>query len=97
MSDFVLLVDAIFPLGMVVVTPGAIDAMGRQSIAPATLLQRHVSGDWGDLCAEDRHKNDRALKRGGRILSRYQLADSTFYVITEADRSVTTMLLPSEY
>jgi len=62
------------------------------------ILARHVAGDWGDLDARDKALNDAAVKRGGRIFSAYQLTDDIrVWVITEADRSSTTVLLPSEY
>ena len=61
-------------------------------------LQRHVAGDWGEVCAEDKQSNDHALVEGTRILSAYRAADGTkFWIITEADRSVTTVLLPEDY
>jgi len=60
-------------------------------------LGRHVRGDWGDVDAEDRAANDRALREGTRVLSSYRAGGVKFWVITEADRSATTVLLPSEY
>lgn len=90
-----------FPLGRVVATPGAIATMGELNISPISLLERHVSGDWGDLCKEDREQNEEALKIGNRLMSVYGVdgTDSTqkVWVITEWDRSVTTILLPDEY
>jgi hypothetical protein len=65
---------------------------------PAELLARHVSGDWGDVCEEDAQENDFSVSRDLRILSAYVLGTGvTVWVITEADRSATTFLLPSEY
>jgi hypothetical protein len=90
---------ALFPLGQVVATPGALDALGGEGIGAEELLKRHVSGDWGELCADDRRENELSLKEGFRILSAYTLARTgvKLWVITEADRSVTTLLLPDEY
>jgi len=63
-----------------------------------TAIWRHLGGEWGDLCDEDKTANDDALREGGRLLSKYHAPDRTaFYVITECDRSVTTVLLTSEY
>ena len=60
-------------------------------------FSRHASGDWGDLCEEDKAVNDDALKNGGRLFSAYKKDDTTIWIITEWDRSVTTILFPSEY
>jgi hypothetical protein len=60
-------------------------------------LERHANQDWGDLCAEDRRTNDNAVKHGGRVLSSYELRGDKLWIITEADRSVTTLLTPDEY
>lgn len=85
-----------FPLGRLVATPGALEALSQDDICRA--LQRHLSGDWGEVDAEDRAANDQALVEGTRLLSSYKAANGTkFWVITEADRSATTVLLPSEY
>jgi len=85
-----------FPLGSVVITP---NALGQ--LAPADIqlgLHRHQAGDWGELCADDRRENDRALQDGTRLLSSYRSAGGvTFWIITEADRSSTTLLLPEDY
>jgi hypothetical protein len=64
---------------------------------PLHILSRHASGDWGELDAHDRRENGRALKNGRRILSSYPVGEQRVWVITEADRSVTTLLLPEEY
>ena len=79
------------------ITPGALEEMRSYEIQPFTLLRRHQAGDWGEVCPEDRWANDVALVDGGRLLSVYHLYDITFWVITEADRSATTILLPGEY
>ena len=87
----------LFPLGQIVATPAVIAHFNEhhQSILP--LLRRHVSGDWGELCAEDRAENALSVQRGFRILSRYTVAGETVWIITEADRSVTTALFAGEY
>ena len=86
-----------FPLGMVCATPGALDFLVAHRITGAILLARHQMGDWGDLCAEDRAANDRALVEGSRIFSAYQIGSGKLWVITEHDRTITTILLPEEY
>lgn len=83
-------------LGAVVTTQGAHNALSGDDMGSA--ITRHSQGDWGDVDAEDKAANERALVEGARLLSVYHDASGTkFYVITEADRSVTTILLPSEY
>ena len=85
-----------FPLGQIVITQGALAALTTQDVV--TAIQRHSSCDWGDVCPEDRAANDAALKDGTRLFSVYKSSDGIrFWVITEADRSVTTFLLPEEY
>jgi hypothetical protein len=85
-----------FPLGKLVATPNALGHITHDDIMAA--LWRHLAGDWGDLCAEDQLLNDRAAVEGARILSAYRAANgTTFWVITEADRSATTVLLPEDY
>jgi len=91
----------LFRTGQVVATPGALYVLEQASVNPMDLLARHVFGDWGDLCGEDKEANDQAVAHGGRILSSYDLgngaAATKCWVITEADRSSTTFLLPREY
>lgn len=87
----------LFALGQMVATPGALEAMEKLNISPLALLSRHQRGDWGDLDEEDKAINDNALKTGKRVLSAYRLDKVTLWVITEADRSATTILLPEEY
>jgi hypothetical protein len=88
----------LFSLGQLVATPGALAALEKAGQGPLDFLSRHVHGDWGDLCEEDRRENQVSLERGFRLLSSYRtLAEVKLYVITEADRSVTTILLPEEY
>jgi hypothetical protein len=88
-----------FASGQVVMTIG-VDALVRQGrFNPAPYLRRHLSGDWGDLDESDRRQNDAALRSGeDRLFSSYQVApDLKLWIVTEWDRSVTTLLLPSEY
>lgn len=87
------------PLGQVFATPEALRVLSEMGEDPLRLLARHATGDWGELDAHDRRKNQRSLKQGWRILSSYPLGENgqRVWVITEADRSYTTILLPSEY
>jgi hypothetical protein len=91
----------LFPIGQTVVTPGALDRLADSDLLPdvacAQLLERHCGGDWGTLPLEDHASNDQALRAGGRLFSAYNVYGSRFWVITEADRSATTILLPEEY
>jgi len=88
----------LFKLGQVVATPDAINALKTAQQGPQGLLARHAQGDWGVLEEEDREANDRALIEGSRIFSAYLTTDGIkIWVITEADRSSTCILLPSEY
>ena len=84
-----------FPLGQVVITTNALEAVPADEVRLA--LARHAGGDWGELCDEDRRENERSLTDGGRLFSAYRAGDVKFWVITEADRSVTTILLPEDY
>lgn len=95
---------ALFPLGQVVATPGALEQ--TNSIQRLIYLRRHQSGDWGHICPEDREVNAEAVRLGNRILSAYPIdpakpckgfGHNCLWIITEADRSVTTFLLPGEY
>jgi hypothetical protein len=89
---------ALFPLGKVVATPAAISALTLTQTNPATLLDRHVSGDWGDCSADDKRANDYDLAHEGRLFSVYHLSDKTkIWCITEHDKSSTCLLLPSDY
>ena len=88
----------LFPLGQVVATPGALAALEDADQEPVEFLQRHITGDWGQLDEHDRNENELALKQGLRLLSAYQTNKGVrLWVITEWDRSVTTILLPQEY
>jgi hypothetical protein len=71
--------------------------LGEIGRHPFDYLARHATGDWGDLCAFDRRQNEIALRNGHRVLSSYEVPAGRVWIITEADRSVTTMLLPEEY
>lgn len=87
-----------FRLGRLVSTPGALAAINDSGETPWTFLIRHMAGDWGCLDNEDKQLNDQALKDNSRIFSAYTTAKGArLYVITEADRSATTILLPEEY
>ena len=85
------------PLGRVVATPEALKLLSEAGENPFTYLARHATGDWGELCAFDRRQNQIALRDGYRVLSSYSVGKESVWVITEADRSVTTILLPEEY
>jgi hypothetical protein len=84
-------------LGRVVATPGALRLLEVAGDHPFELLARHAAGDWGDLCAFDRRQNEIALSDGYRVLSSYKVPARRVWIITEADRSITTILLPEEY
>lgn len=87
-----------FPPGKIVATPGALAAIEATGTLADTLLVRHLSGDWGNLEAEDVAVNEAAVANGRQILSEYQLDSNTaVWIITEGDRSYTTILLPDEY
>ncbi|WP_297185545.1 hypothetical protein [uncultured Porticoccus sp.] len=87
-----------FNPGQVVMTQGVNDVVQRGVINPRQYLLRHLRGDWGDLCEEDRATNEAALKHGDRLMSSYPItATLKLWIITECDRSVTTLLLPEEY
>jgi len=88
----------LFDLGQTVATPGALEALREAEEDPISYLVRHVTGDWGDLPEEDIQENQFSLEHGLRIFSAYHLnAGTKIYVITEYDRSVTTILLAEEY
>ena len=85
------------PLGHVVATPGALDVARTHGLDVLSLLHRHRDGDWGAVSDHDARANDHAVEHGARVLSAYETAGGRLWVITEADRSATTVLLPSEY
>ncbi len=83
-------------IGQVVVTSGVMYELPPQDVLNG--LVRHINGDWGELCEQDREENDHAANNGGRLMSRYTArTGAVFWIITEYDRSVTTILLPLEY
>jgi len=86
----------LFPTGQIVATPGAL-SLAEQGLDLLKCLQRHLTGDWGDLCEEDKAENEFSLQNGFRLLSSYPTRFGKLWIITEADRSVTTFLLPEEY
>lgn len=86
-----------FALGRVVITRPALAVCEKMEINALDFLQRHVLGDWGHLCGEDKDANRTAMKHGGRVFSACHVKDEKFYVITEPDRSYTTIMLASDY
>lgn len=101
-----------FALGQIVATPGALELLEQAGFSALALMSRHVHGDWGDCCAEDKATNELSVQQGMRVMSVYRLVDPerllqtlqdkrsslpTVWIITEADRSVTTLLLPEDY
>lgn len=93
-----------FELGIIVSTPGALEACSN--VYMQKCLARHLTGDWGCVCSQDALQNEAGLSEGWRILSAYVIdpakpctgyGENTLWIITEADRSVTTFLLPEEY
>jgi hypothetical protein len=104
--------SARFAVGQLAATPGALALLEQHGIGVAALVNRHIHGSWGDICAEDADSNELAIEHSNRVMSVYRLVDAqqlastpvamrsdlpTVWVITESDRSVTTLLLPSEY
>jgi hypothetical protein len=89
----------LFSLGQLVATPGALAALEKAGQTALEFLARHARGDWGELTEDDRKENQLSLERGFRLLSSYRTnaGDTKLWVITEADRSATTILLPEEY
>lgn len=90
---------ALFPLGRIVATPGALSLLAAASTDPSQLLSRHAAGDWGEVSPGDARENELSLRSGFRILSSYRVGNQNarIWVITEADRSSTCLLLPEEY
>jgi hypothetical protein len=88
----------LFPAGQIVATPGALALLEEAKRTPLEFIFRHLRGDWGDLCEEDKTENELSLKYGFRLMSSYEVTNTEkLWIITEADRSVTTLLLPMEY
>ena len=89
---------ALFPLGQIAATTGALEALDRTAVNAMDLIRRHQSGDWGNVPPGDAAENQRSVENGWRVLSSYPISDDQdLWIITEADRSVTTLLLPEEY
>jgi hypothetical protein len=87
----------LFPLGKLVATPGALAALQKTGQSPAEFLSLHVRGQWGDISEEDRRENEYSLHHGFRFLCSYRTnGNETIWVVTESDRSVTTLLWPCE-
>lgn len=87
-----------FPLGHLVATPAALAVLAESKQSASEFLDRHARGDWGDVDDDDKKLNDEDLVNGGRVLSAYHTSKGDkIWIITEADRSVTTVLLPEEY
>lgn len=86
---------SLFFTGQIVGTPGVMETFTVEQ--RANCFKRHISGDWGNVDDHDKHVNDHALNNGERLLSSYVLPEGKLWIITEADRSVTTLLLPDEY
>ena len=86
----------LFDTGQILATPGALE-LADEGVNLLAYLARHIYGDWGDLGGEDKAENDFSLEHGFRILSAYNTTEGRLLVITEADRSATTLLLPDEY
>ena len=90
--------ETLLPLGRIVATPGALEALARAGQDAELFLEKHASGDWGQVDEHDRAENDYGLAHGFRILSSYRTAaGDTLWIITEADRSSTCLLLPDDY
>lgn len=87
----------LFDLGRMVATPGALDLLERSRVEVLALIGRHVTGDWGNVPAEDAEENELSVREGFRILSSYDCGTGKVWILTEADRSATTILLPSDY
>lgn len=88
----------LMPLGQVLITPGALELLKSLQLTPLRFVLRHMAGDWGDVCEEDRQTNVEALMHDARVMSVYVLGPTLrLWIITEADRSNTTLLLPEEY
>ena len=87
--------EALFPLGQLVITANAKARLNPINVQQG--LSRHARGDWGELCPDDAQLNEDALKEGDRLVSVYGEWDQKFWIITESDRSVTTVLMPGDY
>ncbi len=91
-----MLISPTFPLGRIVATSSVLASLTYEDIA--TGLKRHAARDWGEVCEEDRKTNDEAVEQGLRLLSAYKAeSGQKYWIITEWDRSITTILLPEDY
>ena len=97
MQKRTLLDKPLFPLGRTVATPGALKTIEESGESPSFFLSRHHRGDWGDVCEEDGRENEFSLLNNGRLMSVYRTSKGKIWVISEGDRSSTTILLPEEY
>ncbi len=85
-----------FPPGQILITPNALSQLSPSEVLLA--LKRHLTGDWGDCCPEDRQANEQALQSGGRVFSVYHSSGKLkFWIITEADHTLTTVMMPEDY
>jgi hypothetical protein len=90
--------SGLFPLGRTVITQGALEALEESGQSASEFLKEHQQGNWGEVGEFDWKENDSSVRSGCRILSAYRtITDVRIWIITEADRSATTVLLPSEY
>ena len=90
--------EPLFELGAIVATPGALRVMLTNGVQPQDLLERHVTSDWSEMDADDQATNHEAIKHGARIFSAYRVSPThRIWVITESDRSATTLLRPEDY
>lgn len=90
--------EPLFHMGRIVITPGAINALKKSGENGGEFLARHERGEWGIVCPDDQKRNNMALIEGERLVSSYALkSGAEMWIITEADRTVTTLLLPEEY
>lgn len=87
----------LFPLGLVLATPGVLNALVMAGQDPGELLERYQSGDWGDIPTADATENRRSVRYGWRILGAYRVGSQRIWILTEADRSSTCLLLPKDY
>ncbi len=93
------MIEQRFELGALVATPAVLELLDELEVSPSSLLERHMSGDWGSIPKADARENERSIRHGYRILSSYPVGDEgrKVWIITEADRSSTCVLLPEEY
>lgn len=89
--------NQLFPLGQLTATPACRDYLQEKDISPILLLKKHATGDWSEMSADDQQSNSDSIKEGDRVFSAYTIDKQKIYVITEADRSLTTLLFADEY